>query len=219
MLISNICFLLSYFATIFEGPGFLPFYYPLQITKRDDGVPDYLSGVVSNEQQENYVRSKPKMSRVGFFKTVQRYVLRPDHFCGWTGQFIGKKNYKLFVLFNIWGAIYTSQFLGYCVFALVSNLSLPQPFIPSLLFTLIYMLQCILFCMMTCNFGCVGIYNIHTNSTQLEQMQDNKNSYAKPNCIDNWEEVCGPRAKWYFWIFPVPAFHDKSSEYLLTHTV
>lgn len=217
MVFTNLIFFTSYLLTIFEGPGFLPYFYPLQLTKRSDGLPDYLSGVASNKQQEEYVKMKPRMNRVGFFQTVSRYVIRPDHFCGWTGQFIGKKNYKLFILFNFWGMIYLGLFTAFDICAIVKNLSNQDPDVFPLVLSMLLLMQSVLFTFLTTSFFIAGLINTHTNTTQLEQMKKNSPSFRKSSCCENWEEVCGSREKWYLWILPIPAFHDKSPEYLATH--
>ena len=211
----NALFLFSYIAAILEGPGFLPFYYPMKMTPRSDGLKDYLSGVVSNKEQENYVKSKPKLKRCGYFSTAKRYVLRPDHFCGWTCQFIGKKNYKLFIHFNLWGALYTTVFSICSFIALIKEFTFTTNVV-EIIITLIYLMQSIFFATMTWGFLFTGLYNTHFNTTQFEQMA---NIHTKPQerCIDNWQEVCGSAEKWYTWLLPIPPFRGKSPEYLLTH--
>ena len=217
MVFTNVLFLYSYLVAILEGPGFLPYYYPMQVTKRTDGLKDYLSGVVSNKKQEEYVKSKPKIKRCQYFSTVKRYVLRPDHFCSWTTQFIGKKNYKLFILFNFWGSLYTTAFSTIAFIVLVNSFT-KDPKVVVLVFSLIYLMQSILFTFMTWGFFFTGLYNTHMNTTQFEQMSHIPPS-QREHCRDNWEEVCGPMSKWYLWCWPIPAFKGIDPEYLLTHSV
>ena len=188
----------------------------MQMTPRNDGLNDYLSGVVSNKEQEAYVKSKPKMRRCGYFSSVKRYVLRPDHFCGWTTQFIGKKNYKLFILFNFWGSLYTTAF-SIISFAVLIIEFTKATNVVVIIFALLYLMQSILFTFMTWGFFFTGLYNTHTNTTQFEQMA-NIAPQTKEKCLDNWEEIFGPIKKWYTWCIPIPAFRGKSSEYLLTHS-
>jgi hypothetical protein len=217
MISTNLLFILSYIVAILEGPGFLPYFYPMQITKRTDGLVDYLSGVVSNEAQENFVKKQPKLKRCRYFATAKRYVLRPDHFCGWTSQFMGKKNYKLFILFNLWGAVYVTMFTVLSFFALPKVFTLETNIFGGIVI-IIYLMQSILFTFMTWGFGCTGLYNAHMNTTQFEQMS-NAPVKRREKCIENWEEIFGSHKKWYLWPLPIPAFHGIPSEYLLTHNI
>ena len=75
MTILMIFFLISYFNTFLEGPGYLPFYYPYKFENNND----YLSGLVTNDEQFIYLKNRPMCYRCGFFKSTKRIVIRPDH--------------------------------------------------------------------------------------------------------------------------------------------
>ena len=100
----GLMFLYTYFATILEGPGYLPFYYPYKLSD------DCLAGVQVNEEQLDFVRAQPRPPRCRFFKTARRIVIRPDHYCGWLNTWIGKKNHKLFFCFSVYGFMYCAYY-------------------------------------------------------------------------------------------------------------
>ena len=213
-----ILFALSYLMIIYEGPGFLPYYYPLKITHNPNAPVDYLSGVVTTVRQEEYVRSKPKPERTDYFSTVKRYVIRPDHFCGWVGQFIGKKNHKLFFLFNLYGVTYITAFLlctGFS-FAMVAK----EPSASRIQFgiLLLYIILAFFFVAMTSSFVVQSIFRFTNNITFFEEMKRQapiNRPHSFNEAIHNWEDVFGPIQKWYTWLLPIGAFHGIPDEQLV----
>lgn len=215
-----ICFLfvISYLVTILEGPGFLPYYYPYKAGKGE--YHDYISGVALTDEQEQYAKSLHPPPKVGFFHTVGQFVLRPDHFCGWTSQFIGKKNMKTFILFNFWGFIYTSLYL---IFFFISFTDLIKLDIVvaclSISFLLIYTFQALLFCIMTLIFFSTSIHNQCVDISQFEIMKSQQDNVEivpveGQNCL-NLQKAFGPASKWYLWLLPIPAFHWCESDELI----
>lgn len=107
-------YLASYYLTIAHGPGYFPFYYSAYLkgtinneTYPDiNGIEDCPAGYISNSQQHLYASVNPKPNRSILAKSARRIVIRPDHMCVWAATWIGKKNMKSFILFNIYGPIY-----------------------------------------------------------------------------------------------------------------
>lgn len=220
LVVTSILFGISYIATILTGPGYLPFYYPLQNPNPHGIIPDYFSGMVSNEEQLVYVKNMKLPRRTGYFGSVRRIVIRPDHFCGWTTSFIGKKNHKLFFLFNFWGVTYISVYTVCCVIAAI-NVSAQTPHVFAMVISLVYGMLGFLFALMTGNFAFSMLCEFSENITTFEEMQKRRNkdreSIPKYNkgCCFNWEEIFGPRDKWYLWLLPIPAFNVSDDRYLL----
>ena len=213
IIIFFIFFFISYISIILVGPGYLPYFYPMELNLRNNSQIDYLSGIVSNIEQENYVKQQPKLKRAGFFQKAKRIVLRPDHFCGWTGSFIGKKNHKLFFLFNIWGTLYISSFIILDFMALMKITSKNNDTI-GLIICFISLILCLSFILMTGGFSFQLPFSITQNRTQFERMYKDNTDYRKGTCIENWEEIFGSSDKWYFWIFPISPF-SKFNDYQL----
>ena len=213
-----ILFSLSYFMIIYEGPGYLPYYYPLQVTHNKNGPVDYLSGLVTTKRQEEYVKSKPKPERTNYFSVVKRYVIRPDHFCGWTGSFIGKKNHKLFFLFNFYGFTYITCFLFFTGFSFAKVASDPSGAPVKFGILLLYIVLAVFFVSMTSTFTIACIFRFSNNITQFEQMQRRvpaKNHFTLKEILKNWEEIFGSYKKWYTWLLPIGAFHGIPDENLI----
>lgn len=211
-----ILFSYSYLSVILVGPGYLPYYYPMRFNGDKDN--DYLSGIVTTKEQQNYLQKKKYPTRVRYFRSVQRLVIRPDHLCAWVSSFIGKKNHKLFFLFNMWGVLYISLF-NYCIirgfFTIVVLLQTENRIILFII-VIIYIILGLSFLFLTGNFTQQNIRHISENRTQLEIMKgENPNQYRKDSIISNWEEVFGSIKQWYLWLIPIPAFY-KLDDYSLS---
>lgn len=221
LIITALLFGISYIATILTGPGYLPFYYPLQNTSPNGDVPDYFSGMVTNEEQLVYVKNMKLPKRTGYFSSTRRIVIRPDHFCGWTTSFIGKKNHKLFFLFNFWGITYISVFTVCSVIAAV-NIGSKTSQIFAMIISIVYAMLGFVFGLLTGNFACSMLCEFSENVTTFEDMQRHRNkgnaekvpTYDK-GCCFNWEEIFGSRTKWYLWMLPIPAFNVLDDRYLI----
>lgn len=208
-------FIYTYYSIILEGPGYLPFYFPLKIGKRKGDHADYLAGVVSTQMQETYVKRHKKFNRVRYFDTARRYVIRPDHFCGWTGTFIGKKNHKLFYLFNLYGFFYISLFNYFSYYSIRIQFNLYNANTVALIVSIFYFIAGILFVLMTGGFSVTSLYNFAVNATQFEIMSRKRRPEFNHGCLQNFEDVCGPRKNFWLWLVPIGAFHGIPTEELL----
>lgn len=202
-----ILFSYSHIATILVGPGYLPFYYPLKLSQGPIR-PDYLSGLITREEQLTFSKNQHFPSRTRFFNSAHRYVIRPDHLCKWVSSFVGKKNHKLFVLFNFWGVVYISLFCYSCIrtiYETITVFSTDQVFFFIIVF--LYTALGFSFLFLTGNFLQQNIRQITLNRTQFEIMKDMPELlHRKYPCYKNWEEVFGSIRKWYLWLIPIPAF-------------
>ena len=213
-----VLFIVSYLVAIIEGPGYLPFYYPFRL---DDESDKYrLSGIVSTREQLAFVEeNKNQELRMRYFKSSKRYVIRPDHFCDWFASFIGKKNHKLFFLFNVYGAIYIGAFL---VFDFMALLKAPQKQKGTAAFPvlLIYSILALVFFSFTLSMFLQSIPEISSNETTYEIMRRKRyhiNIHRhETSKLEGWEDICGPSKYWYMWILPIPAFCG-IDEYDLIH--
>jgi hypothetical protein len=220
LVVTGFLFGYSYLAVIIVGPGYLPFYYPLLNSS------DPLSGMVTNEEQTCYVKNLALPPRTGYFKSVRRIVIRPDHFCDWTCSFIGRKNYKLFFLFNFWGVLYCIVFTGtslISVMGLIGNAS-ESIVLFEFIVNLIYVVLGITFVALTGSFAVGSIGDISRDRTVLEQMKSEKRRKSKGRefkrknengCLKNWELVFGSVDQWYLWFCPTRPFDVKEDAELL----
>lgn len=187
-------FLISYIEIICVGPGYLPWYWKENPEKND------LTGIVVNDEQKDYMLSCGFPRSTYYMKEVRRIVLRPDHFCDWAASFIGKKNHKLFMLFNLFGVIYICQF-GYYNFRSFIYVMATKPSVVIVL-QLIYFMISIIFSMFTFTFVATGFIEL---STPPNTYSKKKNAQTK-SCCGLWAEVCGSPKYFLLWILPIPAF-------------
>lgn len=211
-------FIYSYFRIIIDGPGYLPFYWPLkhssdqslEISSDDDETSTLInkndelspSGIISTKEQLNWAKDRPRPNRSILSTDGHRIVIRPDHLCGWTASWIGKRNYKFFLLFNFWGSIYISNFLVSCIIEIVSEMKNDEPsFVVAILF--VYAFLALTFLLMTGSFTCTHTYQMFTNQTSWEEWKGIDSSRFDRGFKENVEDVCGPWSKWYTFLLPI----------------
>ncbi|EAY23648.1 DHHC zinc finger domain containing protein [Trichomonas vaginalis G3] len=212
-----IMYMMSYLVCIYEGPGYLPYYYPFKSTKPIRNQTEILKGVASQPAQKIHPLKAGDLDRCHYFKSVGRYIIRPDHFCAWTTSFIGRKNHKLFFLFNFWGVIYITSLAIYTVKSAIIYILDKDDFKYVHIFILaIFLTYGAVFIIMQVIFIFVCVKNFTLNETQYEQVKyENPPNYRKKGIIRNWEEIFGPVKKIYTWLIPIGAFHGMDPEDLL----
>ena len=223
-------FIYSYFRIIIDGPGYLPFYWPLKHNK--DQNPDNLkednemssfinkneelspSGIISTKEQLEWVKDRPRPNRSILSTDGHRIVIRPDHFCGWTASWIGKRNYKFFLLFNFWGAVYILNFLVCCIIQIVDEMSDDTPS-PSVAILFVYAFLALTFLLMTGSFACTHTYQMFLNTTNWEEWKGIDNSRFDRGCSENITDVCGPWSKWYTFLLPISPWTSFTNDELV----
>jgi hypothetical protein len=195
--IPALLFTISYVPVITDGPGFFPFYHPMPHCPRegagrallapsDDHSP---SGIISAPEQKTWAKTRPRPNRCILSTLGRRIVIRPDHFCGWTESWIGKRNYKFFLLFNVWGSLYVAFFLVVDVLALVNALEGQLS-----IWTLIHFLYAVLavvFLIMMCMFVHSHGRGLVKGQTQWEIWNQVDPVRYDEGCTRNVEDVCG----------------------------
>lgn len=191
-------FLISYLKTIIEGPGYFPFYWPNYFYAPDSTY----SGIASTPEQIKYAQSIKRTGRVIFSKKGGRVVLRPDHFCGWTSSWIGKRNHKFFILFTFYGTIYILYFLVLSVYQVTIEFSYDSPTVPGIIL-IIYLIIGVLFFFFIISFLCTNIFGLVSNTTNWESWNNVPSTRFYQGCLLNVEDVCGSSSQWFCWLFPV----------------
>jgi hypothetical protein len=185
--------------TIFY-PGKIPPLHPHLRT-------DYLSGIAATDEQRAYAKEQRFPVRTKFFKSARRVVIRPDHLCAWLASFVGKRNHKLFFLFNFWGIVYI---IGHFMLSLVT---IAQTFWGATMWLnfirIIYLILGGSFLWLTGSFFFQNVRQIHQNRTQFEIMAEvPANRFRVNPWWKNWEEVFGSVKQWYLWLVPIQPFGD-----------
>lgn len=222
--LSFLCFMFcySYGRTIIDGPGYYPFYFPMghdeeaaesdSLLGKNDHSP---SGIVSTQAQIDWVKTRPRPARCIFSTAARRYVIRPDHLCGWTSSWIGKRNHKFFILFNLWGFLYIAAFTASDILILFSDLT-GDILTWSLVFYLIYSVLGICFGIMTFSFAMQHIVQAMTNVTSWEEWNNiSRAKFQRGGCKENMEDVCGPSNKWYLYLCPVSPWLEMTNDEII----
>jgi hypothetical protein len=210
-----------YFRTIFEGPGYFPFYWADQ-----DILPpppdsrsmllfqeDSPYGIISNDRQLAWAANRPKPPRCIVSRSARRIVLRPDQFCTWTTVWIGKRNSKFFIMLNLYSFLYLVLFVVYVARRFAALMSGPVQFMSFLM--AIYGLAAAAFSLTNFAYFVASIGSALTNRTSWEQWKSIDPRKFDHGWRDNLEDVCGERRKWWTWPCPVSPWKGRSNSDLL----
>lgn len=218
-------FIYSYFRIITDGPGYFPFYWPnshisTQIDNNDDSPllhSDDLSpsGIISSTSQTDWVKNRERPPRCILSASARRLVVRPDHLCGWTSTWIGKRNHKFFILFNSWGAIYITFFSVIDSLSIYQELQSSEPS-PIVSVYLMYIFLAVTFLLMTASFACSQMWMACHNVTSWEEWNNiDPSRFDTGSCLGNCEDICGPKKQWYLWFLPVSPWEEKTNDDLI----
>lgn len=190
-------FIFCYIKTIYDGPGYIPYYYHWviqdKLPKADDPtvnfLDDSLAGVITNKAQYKCAHDNVNPGRSIVSKLGRRFVIRPDHFCGWVGCWIGKRNHKMFILFNIYGSI----FLGLSLLAHILSVVyiVADKFHYTIFIEILFILMSLLFTFMTCQFAFMHCIAARKNRTSWEEWNDIKYGFEHETAAENFAEVFG----------------------------
>ena len=153
---------------IYVGPGYFPFYWSYV---KNGGVVENetaVSGVVSTDAQYQWTLLQDRPPRSKFFRTAHRYVLQPDHFCGWGGSWIGKLNVKFFTLFNLYGSIYLMVYITWGI-RIIVKMAMEKKFFISFYIIILFVSASFYFIFMTSFFCFNTIRNSLMNITRIEK--------------------------------------------------
>ena len=234
----GILFLISYIQIIKIGPGYFPFYWGAkqalksknsldnqedEQNENDEDSRDYLlgnkipcpkDGIMTNVHQYSWAHQLKRPERSVLARSARRIVLRPDHLCGWTTVWIGKRNHKLFILFNLYGFIYLTLYSIYMIRAIITMFS-GKVNIAVLSVCGIYTLFALSFDIMTCSFVCSSIVEISQNITSWEEWSSKESAfYNRGSFKKNMEDVFGPYKGILNWLKPTSPFEQFSNEEL-----
>lgn len=227
-------FLWSFFGSACSDPGFLPFDWESHqnFTSHHQhqnnfffnvpkvGWRSQLSGLAIHQDQIEYAK-KHCPSFASFSRSAGRFVIRADHICGWTGNWVGKRNHKQFILMTFWGSLMVFNLFfwqfkyarmkvveedGSNRFRFLFSLG-PIGFFVQLCALLF---EPIFFVLLFAEFV-QSLINIIRNTTKIKnwKMSQQKNDGTKSNieygCLKSMKEICG-NSSIFCWIFPFFAF-------------
>ena len=219
-------FIICYYKAIYLGPGYFPFYYnwakqnllPPTNDQTVIGTQESFAGVTSNDVQYNWSKMHPQPPRCTMSRLARRFVIRPDHFCGYIGVWVGKRNHKLFILFNLYATLFTTlSTVGHIV--PFFYLSLEDDF-PKIIANFIFLAFCLVFVIMCSQFFIMHYSMAKKNITSWEKwngfqdiIQDNNPDHFQ----ENLKEVFGENLDCCHKFCPYSAFPDKTNEELVAN--
>ena len=216
-------FLVSYYRAIFDGPGYYPFYWALGV---DNNVPDAFdesddnpllgrcnfdpppAGIISNELQLKWARSQPRPPRSMVSRSARRIVIRPDHYCQYTQSWIGKRNFKFFILFNFYTVLFVGIILLCGVIVIYNDLKNGWPGLLNFKFFIHIALEfaSVEFVGLSFGFLLVSLVNTFRGITEWERTNHLPiERFANTSKIKNIEDVMGPISQFYLYLSP---FHS-----------
>lgn len=218
-------FTYSYFRVIIDGPGYFPFFWPDEECPggAEDESSSLLqhqsayflpSGIITTCEQSQWAAERERPNRCILSKAARRIVIRPDHFCGWIGSWIGKRNHKFFLLFNFWGLCFIAYFLVMDTLRVIREFSKEMPSLWVMLF-LIYLFVALMFMMLTGSFVCSHTYGVLVNQTQWEEWRKCSRDKYSQGWVKNVEDVFGPIRYWYTYLLPVSPWKGYTNEELI----
>ena len=193
-------FLFSYIQIIRIGPGYFPFYWgaksylqsknPIDETNpiNNGNSDDYLlgndeiicpkNGILTTMEQYEWSHQLKRPERCILARSARRIVLRPDHLCDWTTVWIGKRNHKLFMLFNAYGCIYLAVYSFYMARAVIEIFSNPKSLSVFLILS-IYGILAATFSILTMTFVISSLWDLRHNQTSWESWNNKEFIYDR----------------------------------------
>lgn len=209
-----ICFLVSFIRTAYDGPGYYPFYWALgenPIISNDESYPFKSkfdpppAGIISNDRQLMWARTQPRPPRSIVAKSSRRIVIRPDHYCKYSETWIGKRNFKFFILFNLYAFLFVGLIFLCGLVVLFDSLRKGNwgLFHFRFMFMLTGEFVAFEFCGLCLSFLTVSVSSLFRGITDWERT--NKlpaEKFAHKTVIENIEDVMGPISKFYLYLSP-----------------
>lgn len=206
-----------------KNPGYLPYYFPAMYYNPDQETPEnqkdntdsnnnikygrktftldeLRSGTGIYTEQIEWAREQRRPERVRFSAGVGYFVIRGDHICQYINNWVGLYNHRWFMIAIFYLMLYILDYMFVYAYEkfVTHNVSCPKYMTPILLLIGLPFL----FLLFNNFFNqCVSISN---NLTLLAMFKKEYIDYSRGSCLNNWEDVFGPKKYLLFWFLPVP---------------
>jgi hypothetical protein len=183
--------------TYLTDPGYLPFFYPAT-TRRSFTFDELRYGTAVTPQQRSWARRQSRAGRIQFGRHSGRFIIRGDHYCSFMGNWIGLGNHRYFILAVLYIVFYITFYVVHLVYLwwgtnlhlkrweLIGLLGAGVVFYPILLSNLVRQ-----------------IIDVAHNVVLVDVLRRRPSNWDR-GCMNNFEEVCGPRRFLPLWCVPVP---------------
>lgn len=182
-----------------------------------------LSGLAFRPDQVEYAKLHCP-SYATFSRSAGRYIIRADHICAWTGNWVGKRNHKQFILMTFWGTLMMlNLFFWQFKFAFLKTKNKEGEKVFKYLFSIGpfgFIIQCLavflepIFLIIFLIAFIQALIDVVRNTTKikkwkkLHQTFDVGNIKKKFSLFQSMKNICG-KSSILCWIFPFPAFGDE----------
>lgn len=204
----------SYIRVMYDGAGYYPFYWAKRKQQESMGIivdedDESVAGILSKTEQYHWAQLYARPGRSMLSRSARRFVLRPDHFCGWTASWIGKRNHKFFMLFNGYGSLYLLLYFIGAIRSLVSHF-VARRIIQSA-FLLLFCMVALMFLYLTMKFFFGALFLARVNKTNWEDWNSiNTSRFDKGSLLLNLEDICGDGSR-CCWFCPTSPWKGKSN--------
>ncbi|KAK8867070.1 hypothetical protein M9Y10_010039 [Tritrichomonas musculus] len=187
----------------------------IDLSMHDDESP---SGIITRQEQFIWAKSKQRPPRSVISKEAGRIIIRPDHFCGVTLSWIGKRNQKFFLLFNLYATLFSLTLFIYSLRLIIMQIRKGWCWHFDFLFSFVIVVVGFQFGGLSMMFGLVSLYHTCRGTTLLEEQMNLGNRFNR-GCKNNMEDICG--SCWLFpcWFCPTNPWGSKSNEELVSNYI
>jgi hypothetical protein len=185
----------SYFAAVLMDPGFLPYNWVMS-RRLMYSWEEQLSGLAIRPDQLAF-GAEHKPSFASFSTQSGRFVIRGDHICGWTQNWVGKRNHKQFLLLNFWGIVTVISIIVWSL--LTREHSATRAW--TVLAAVVEVVFAVLFLFMLTTACC----DMARGRTQIQRWKGEDG--VQGGCSTSWKDIFGSGSP-FLWLIPTPAFGD-----------
>lgn len=238
-LIFGSLFFYSYIRTIFDGPGYFPFYWSVRKDVEEDKKHDLdndperpfmgsdefdPSGCITLKEQIMWARQNKRPPRSMISSSAKRIVIRPDHYCSWCETWIGKRNHKFFILFTFYAAVACGM-LSLFSFIIVYKRVMKEGFSFSFLHEFHFFVICAgaagfgWFATFAISFSFAAACTVISGVTFWELQNKIPKEKVSRSLKENIEDVFGPLSIWYTYLLPYSPWKEMTNDQLVSKYV
>lgn len=241
--------IMSYLQSIIVGPGYFPFFWSEQnrqhiqsnynsTNQSDDGLMSYNtnydinqsdldfhddespSGIITNNDQLNWARTRPRPPRSVISSKAGRIIIRPDHFCDLISSWVGKKNLKFFILFVFYTILCSFLLIIYSSrVILMEYRSKGWNWHVDFLFAIGSLWSGLCFFTICVVVLIVNFRNVSKGYTTLEEMMKIDLKKLDKGCVNNCEDVFGPIRQIPCWLCPTNPWKSKTNDEIVANYI
>jgi hypothetical protein len=178
-------------------PGYLPFFYPA-VPSRHFTSDDLKSGTATTKEQLDWARRQRRPARIALGCSIGRFVIRGDHVCAFTGNWVGLYNHRYFILAISYLTISIALYLATIIYEWFND-----TLILSYIELILILAHAVPFLATLGSNLLTQFDNIARNVTTVDRFRKRVTHFDR-GCVNNFAEVCGSKKYWWLWWAPIP---------------